>query len=300
VSFSVLCHLLFLFAIASILAAQNHGGKPDPAPAPPPRIETKPVTPARIRVGCAVQMAYIGPSARWFNSGMESLSDEQIADLEKVVATHPEDVCARGYLIAHGQGRVSRRVDHVLWMIRNKPEWDGFLLNLSPPYDGDEPGAYDNVKAAWLQQVGPDQRSGTVLHHAAVFFESHEPEFAQALLERAIRLEPDVLLHIEGLGILYGRAQFGSDPSFATRAKTALLSSADWVVVAGALNAIRPFNKGTNGDLERLLLARLRKLVGNRTPMDVLNDLPSRSAQYHDSQCDPMPLLRRCGDSVIP
>ncbi len=113
-------------------------------------------------------------------------------------------------------------------MIENHPEWDGFLLSNS--------SAGDQVREAWSKQSGPDQRSGTVLHNAAVFFESSEPDHAVALLERAIRLEPDVLFHVEELGAVYGRSQLSSrNPLFAKRARSTLLSSTDPLIVAGAL-----------------------------------------------------------------
>ncbi len=288
------CWPLFLITTALILLAQESGRVPQAFPPPPPVMEKpKPVTPARIRVGCQVQRGYFGPAAQWFNPGVNSLSDVQIATLEGELSANPGDICARGYLIAHVQGHLSRRMDHVFWMIENHPEWDGFMLNLSPPGYGDEKGAFDRVRPAWLQQVGPEQRSGTVLHHAAVFFEWSDPDFAEALLKRAIDLEPNVPFHVEGLGILYGRAQHpGSNPAFAARAKSILLSSTDWLIVAGAVNAMRDFSKGDEA-LGRLLLARLGELPGNR-----ISGLPSLSDRYRRSQCEPVPLLRRCVDSL--
>jgi hypothetical protein len=279
--------LVVLITIPSLLVAQE-----------PPRVKEAPKapTPGRIRVGCAVQAAYLGPAPQWFNS-VDSLSEEQIADLEKLLSTVPEDICARGYLIAHGKGRVSRRKEHVLWMIEHHPEWDGFLLGSILMWIIDGPAANDQIRAAWLQQTGPDQQSGTVLHHAAVFFEWREPDYAEALLKRAIDLEPNVAFHVERLGIMYGRSQFGSrNPSFAARAKSALLSSTDPLIVAGALNEMRPHNKGADGDLGKLLLARLGELAGDRSAIEVLKDLPSRSVRYRRYQCDPIPLLRRCVD----
>jgi hypothetical protein len=274
--------LLFLLAIPSFLAAQESPGAP------------KPKTPARIRVSCSVQSPYLGPARQWFNSGLDSLSDEQIAGLEAVLSTRPEDTCARGYLIAHGKDRVLRRMEHVLWMIENHPEWEGFLVNLSFPRYADEQVAYDGIRAAWSQQVRPNQQSGTVLHNAAVFFGWREPDYAEALLKRAINLEPEVAFNVEGLGVLYGSSQFNSrNPSFATRAKSILLSSTDPLIVGGALNEIGTLR---GGDLVRSLSERLSELARNRNAMDVLQDLPSRSAKYLHNQCDPVPLLRRCVD----
>src|SRR5262249_52630148 len=152
-------------------------------------------------------------------------------------------------------GHVPQRMDHVLWMIENHPEWDGFILNLSQPKSADERHEADRVRAAWLRQAGPDQRSGAALHNAATYFEQRDPDFAVELMERAIRLEHGAPFHVEGIGALYARSQFGSgrNSPFAIRAKSILLSSTDWRVVAGALNEIEPLaHWGMGGDLPKL------------------------------------------------
>jgi hypothetical protein len=277
--------LLCLIAIPSLLAAQE---------SPKVREAPGPTTSARIRVSCRVQQAYVGPAQQWFNSGVDSLSDEQITDLERVLSTDAEDICARGYLIAHGQDRALRRMEHVLWMIENHPAWDGFALNLSLPRYANEQVAYDNIRTAWLQQARADQKSGTVLHHAAVFFGWREPDYAEALLKRAINLEPEVEFHVQGLGILYGSAQFSPrNPSFAARAKSILLSSSDPLIVAGALNEIGTLR---GGDFVKSLSARLSEVAGKQNAEDILRDLRFRSARSISSQCIPLPLLRRCVD----
>jgi hypothetical protein len=275
--------IFFLIVIAQTPVAQE-----------PPKVREapKPATPARVRVSCSVQVLYMGPAKQWFNYGLDSLSDEQIAGLETVLSASPEDTCARGCLIAHGQGHVPHRMEHVLWMIENHPEWDGFILNLSLPRYANEQLAYDRIRAAWLHQVRLDQQSGTVLHNAAVFFTWSEPDYAEELLIRAINLEPDVPFHREGLGILYGGFQFNSrSPSFAARAKSILLSSTDPLIVGGALNE---FGTLRSSELTKALSERLSELAGNRNAMDVLKDLPSRSARYSVNRCDPVPLLRKC------
>src|SRR5262249_42260337 len=153
---------------------------------PPVQDAPKPVTPQRIHIGCGLQAAYVGPVPEWFNFP-DSLSDEQIASLEWTLSANPNDTCARGYLIAHGRGHVPQRMDHVLWMIENHPGWDGFILKLSQPKSADERHEADRVRAAWLRQAGPDQRSGAELHNAATYFEQRDPDFAVELMERAIR-----------------------------------------------------------------------------------------------------------------
>lgn len=258
--------------------------------AEPPLVKEAPrqTTPVRVRVGGSVQAFYTGPAQQWFNNGMYSLSQDQAADLEKVLSTHPEDICARGYLIAHRLGSEPRGLEHLLWMIENHPEWDGFLLSRADRAQG----AYDRIRAAWYGQTRPDQGSGTVLHNAAVFFARTEPYYAEVLLKRAINMEPEVTFHVEGLGRLYGRAQFlSTNPLFAARAKSILLTSSNPLLVGGALSEEMSTMRG--GDFLKSLTTRMTELTGNRDAYNALKDLPSRSGRYLHDQCDPMPLLRR-------
>ena len=194
------------------------------------------------------------------------------------------------FLIAHRNGRVSRRLEHGLWMFQNYPQWDGFLLGMFSAEN-------EQIRAAWLQQVGSDQHSGTVLHNAAIFFEGSDPDRAEALLKQAIAREPDMPFHVEALGILYVRSQYGArSPAFAKHARAELLSSSDWLLVGGALNE-SPHSKAIAGDeLGKLLLARLRELAGNRDALDLLKDLPSKSEEYSHFRCPAIPLLNRCVD----
>lgn len=254
------------------------------APEPPTVKEApKPTTPVRVRVGGSVQAAYTGPAPQWFNNGTRSLSEAQIADLEKVLSAYPMNFCARGYLIAYGS---DRGLEHVLWMIENHPEWDGFLL----PYLAQS--ADHRIRAAWLQQTRSDQRSGTVLHNAAVFFASTDPDFAEALLKRSIDIDPEAPFHVEGLGRLYGRAQFRStNPSFAARTKSILLSSTDPLLIGGALSEEMTTMRG--GDFLKFLTTRITELTGTPDWYGALKSLPYRSEQYPHDQCDPTTVLRR-------
>jgi hypothetical protein len=232
-----------------------------------------------------VQAAYFGPGSRWFNYGGHSLSDEEIAGLEKVLSTNPGDVCARAHLIAHGPDRGQ---EHLLWMIENHSHWDGFLL----PRADHAQCAYDRIRAAWYGQTRPDQRSGTALDNAAVFFAWTEPDYAEVLLKRAIDMEPDVAFHVEGLGRLYGRAQIRStNPSFAARAKSILLSSTDPLIVGGALSEEMSTMRG--GDFLRFLMTRMSELTGSPDGYSALKILPSSSGRYPHDQCDSMPRSRR-------
>ncbi len=227
-----------------------------------------------------MQAAYMGPAMAWHNSGSARLSDQQIDELEARVAAHPDDICARGYLIAHSQGHARFLEDHILWMIEHHPEWDGFMLDLSGPADG-------AVRNAWLDKAGPYQTSGTVLQHAAVFFARREPEFAEELLKRAIQVQPDVPYNVQALGVLYGRWMGNkANVSFADHASNELLSSDSWLLVAGAVDAE---GLGVN----RLLSAKLGELRATLNGGVVPMQLPSRTPEYNRSGCPDIPLAQR-------
>jgi hypothetical protein len=278
--------------------------EPPKAP-PPPREAPKPVTPQRIVVGSQVQAAYAytGPAPRW-HFRRETLSDAQIVNLEKTLSSRPNDICARGQLAAFAPSAStaegSTRVDHLIWMIQHHPEWDGFILNpreaLSEPRGPEELSSYDRLRAAWLQQVEPNQHSGSVLHNAALFFAIREPEFAASLLQRAIYLEPDVPLHVERLGIVYAwalsttilkRFDVTAAPrreAFAQQAQAALLASDSWVLLVGALTPMNSMTLVLPRELYRLVSARLQLLTGEANAR--WRRLPSQSYRERDAPCE--------------
>ncbi|MBS1827053.1 MAG: hypothetical protein JST93_17175 [Acidobacteria bacterium] len=286
-----------LVLVGILMASGLMGAQLTTPSAAPIRKEEKPAVPARIRVGCSPQsVGYNGPAALWRNAGPDSLSDEQIASLEAALVRDAEDVCARGYLIAHGQSYVPRRLQHVLWMIEHHPEWKGFLHNRAQPEGAlGEIEGRDRIRAAWLKHVAADGQSGAVLHHAAVFFEWSDPLLAEELLERAIRVEPREPLHVERLGALYGRWSLGVgvvDSWFPGHARAKLLSSRETLVVVSALHVISPNPKaGRGGEWGDQLRSRLRQLAG-----DQVIELPSQSDRYRNPECTLLPLLRRCVD----
>lgn len=89
-------------------------------------------------------MPYTGPAEQWYERP-DVLSNQQLLDLERTVTEDPHNVCACGYLIAHGVGNVRFHESHVLWMVRNHPEWDGFLLNYVFAAS-----SRDRVRRAWI------------------------------------------------------------------------------------------------------------------------------------------------------
>ncbi|MBL8212885.1 MAG: hypothetical protein JNK87_19375 [Bryobacterales bacterium] len=262
--------------------------EPPPSPPPPVKKEEKPATPQRIRVGSNVQAAYQGPAAQWVGQGA-ALSDAQIAELQQALAKNPEDVCARAYLIAFGRDYVQDITDHKVWMIAHHPEWDGFLTAY---FSGaSRPEDRERFEQAWRKHIGPDQQNAHVLHHAAVFFKLHEPELAEALLERAIRAGTDTPLHLEGLGQLYGWAarRRRENAAFADYARSKLIAATDPFVLAGASFEIGAHNGKAmyGGELGAALRARIRELRISELPR-----LPSHFTEYDQFKCPFMPRLR--------
>src|SRR5262249_43269801 len=148
------------------------------------------------------------------------------------------------------------RIEHLLWMIMNRPDWDGFSLHptLSLMYLKDL-GSHDELRAAWLQQAGILKDRADVAFHAAMFLALSEPQTAESLLRRAICLEPGNPLYRERLGTMYGysviapgdleRLGVTDSPeraAFAQRAQAELAISEDWRVLQAAAIALHePF-----------------------------------------------------------
>src|SRR5262249_54483887 len=137
-------------------------------------------------------------------------SDQEFAEMERRVFYDPDDIDARGKLIVyHGWDKLAStslgltKVGHLKWMIEHHPDWDGLMLEpfrSIAPRDGI---SYETLKSAWQAQIEQSSQRGVVLHNAAMFFMIREPERAEALLQRAIALEPNKKLYIERLGMTY-------------------------------------------------------------------------------------------------
>lgn len=258
-----------------------------PAPVPPP------VRPKRIRVGQVQENQCLGPAGFWICGAI--LSERQLIAYEQAVLVNPEDLCARGQIISRG-----RSVDHIIWMIHHHPEWDGFTANPlyrleNPPGLPLDSSSYDLVKRSWLEQAVPTQTSGIVLHNASSFFAFHEPALAVELLKRAIELEPNELVYVERLGMLYAICLMPSSlehgvtdtPAFralSEEARKALQRSRDWILLAGALTAA---HGGVTPD-DPDLYTKLEEVRPGEEPWSIVAQLPSRN--WRRSKCVPAPV----------
>jgi hypothetical protein len=183
-------------------------------------------------------------------------------------------------------------------MVHHHPEWDGFTANplyslANPPGLPLERSNYDLVKRAWLQQIVPTQTSAIVLHNASLFFAFHEPTRAIELLKRSIELEPDELVYLERLGMVYaiclmpGSLEHSVTDASAFRsltteeARNALQQSRDWILLAGALTAV---HGGMTPD-EPDLYSKLEDVRPGEEPWSIVDQLPSRG--WRRSKCVP-------------
>lgn len=309
--------LLFLI----VLAAQAQTGVPPaggiissvpPAPTPPPpppvKLEKKPEIP-RVRVPplSALGVGVCHAPAQFWVCPQRSYAC-QVKECEQRVMENPEDICARGELISryrHGEPTpgARQRTSHLLWMIRNHPEWDGFTAApeqcLALPRSTDEPGSYDKLKDAWEEKIGSPQRRAIVLHNAAIFFAKQDPKLAVKLLERAIRLEPKESLYTERLGMMYAylllpqKCVIKGDPfgrpefrKLARKGRKLFARSNDWVFLAGGLTA--GYCYCHDQTLDRYLRDRLKELGPGNDPRGWGASLPSLRSQYCQTDCRPL------------
>lgn len=271
--------------------------------------------PARIIVGKNRQFYYRGPAAYWVNE--QPLSDAELEAAERAIQANADDLCARGRLIAfypYDRPEVQRiagltHFEHLLWMVRNHPEWDGF--SVEPSYNvGNWPRweqeSYELLKEAWSQQSSDASPNALVLHNAAMFFAFKEPSTAAYLLQRAIQLEPTERFYVERLGLVYAYAQVGPEglkrfgviatperEDFAERAWYELLHATDWVLVRGAVDALNYYSCPTCS-LDPSFPSRLKKLRRRSDFLSAANrEIPSDLRRTLGRACSAQAVERR-------
>lgn len=139
-----------------------------------------------------------------------NLSAEAARSLESQVKAAPDDVAARtellGYymLLAHSsQEAKEARQQHILWLIRNRPD----APILSTPYARLDrhldSSAYEEGRKAWLDQVDRQPENAAVLGRAAAYLLIHDSDTAASLYQRAEAAEPQNPEWSQHLGHLY-------------------------------------------------------------------------------------------------
>lgn len=138
------------------------------------------------------------------------LNAKDAAGLEATVAADANDLLARTKLLAYyfkrqdGSAAVrENRLKHVLWVIRHEPESGiaGLPECRLDPFDSKE--GYAQASQLWREQVQAHPRSIPVLHNAANFFRTADPELALRYMEQVQSLEPANPRWADQLAALY-------------------------------------------------------------------------------------------------
>lgn len=146
---------------------------------------------------------------------VDSVDADSVQSLELELAAEPENLIARTELVLYYAGRGKdelgsaeanrRRFSHVLWVVQHHPEWGLAGARQAVP-DESEGDAFARISAAWEQQIAQSPDNTAVLLNAGRFFANRNFFRAEALLQKAVRLDPSLTAAREELGILYGKA----------------------------------------------------------------------------------------------
>lgn len=126
-------------------------------------------------------------------SGRE-LTSQFAKVIEETLSSQPDNLASRITLISYydqqGASFAGKRVEHILWIIANHPDLcryvtPGLAVSQTSEF-------YDQVKAAWLEQIENHPAKVAVLMNAAMVFRC-EADFAFQLLEKSAALAPDDL-----------------------------------------------------------------------------------------------------------
>jgi len=139
-----------------------------------------------------------------------NLSAEAARELELHVQSAPDDVDARTKLLGYywlrshtsDEARGARQ-QHILWLIRNRPD----AAILETPFAHldaiGESSAYAEGKEAWLAQVSREPKNPVILGRAASYLLLNDSAAAESLYQRAEAAEPQNPRWSEQLGHLY-------------------------------------------------------------------------------------------------
>jgi tetratricopeptide (TPR) repeat protein len=116
--------------------------------------------------------------------------------------------------------------EHVLWVIKNRPEAEIAGLPYCQIDAIIDPDGYRQAKQLWLDQAKAKSDSAAILGHAANFFIIHDKSLAEDLFKQAQKLEPDDPRWPEQLGHFYA-LQKGKDAAAKSLAELEKAQSTD-------------------------------------------------------------------------
>lgn len=255
--------------------------------------ETRPIPRGLTRsrwaalVACSLPLVYITAvmqlAPQLAPAQSAGLNPQLVSALERHLLVFPDDLAARGQLIAnyYVTGVQHPRIEHIFWLIEHHPESTLAAFNSAAIAPGDD---YAKAASLWRQQTAIHATDATVLGNAAQFFarpggDSYE---AERLLQQASALDPQSNAWTDRLAKLYASAILAdagypdanaatANPAFAAHAKAVLQSSTGELRRAGGdeLNplSIRPDTPRPNVLARYPQLAPLavlsRELTGN-------------------------------------
>ncbi len=216
---------------------------------------------------CAVPLAYgaaalrfeqapaqIDAKAPWLSgSYMDTLSrgnritPDEAQRLEGYLQANPEDLTARGSLIAYyfQSGIREPRLKHIFWLIEHHPESEiaGFSSTGIAPRGGilNSESDYAQARDLWLEQVRTHGNDARVLGNAAQFFLQPGADLATAadLLKRVSALDPRGNWTAR-LSALYAKVIVGpDDPALAERVKAELDASSDGILLMSTASQLK-------------------------------------------------------------
>jgi TonB family protein len=205
---------------------------------------------AALQVAHAPASADVHPGLAQLLIEGSRLSPAEAQQLEDQVARNPEDLTARGKLIAYYFSTVPQqrqpRLDHVYWLIQHHPESD--ITRYFSMAFRSLPSDEEYAKSLWSEQVVLHPDDARVLANAAEFLGRGSGFVERDLLERARQADLSNPEWLKRLADLLSRAISHSfldqtpvvphvEPSFAEAAKAEMQSSSD----AGLVGTVGEF-----------------------------------------------------------
>ena len=124
------------------------------------------------------------------------MTQVQADELEKRLEADPNDFESRRQLVTYYSSSSTVAWDkkvpglrrHALWLIEHHPEHEVRPPWLSPQYD---PDGFAAAKKLWEAHLAEPGASPYLVHRAASFFSPHDKPYAEQLIMRGMKMDPD-------------------------------------------------------------------------------------------------------------
>ena len=143
------------------------------------------------------------------------IDHKQAQELEEKLKMDPNDLDSRikllGYYLGKNVNAANKaRQRHILWIIENKPDYEGgemlsSFMMIHPQIDGE---VYDQAKALWLKHIEKSPKNIKILINAANFFRFTDKPLSENLFKKVKEIDPNYQSMME----LYGNTAKKSPP----------------------------------------------------------------------------------------